>query len=108
MTVCVLADADVADFALIHQFFQLFPGRVRVRSELLIQYHVAFLLERDGPDTNVNVTLYFRHSEDAPVDQVEIEVLRVEFGEGLVQSRFDVFRGMERIPKLNAAGGRSA
>ena len=49
-----LANTDVSDLAFVNQFFKFLPGRVRVRSQRLIDHDLPlllteFLLERDWP-----------------------------------------------------------
>lgn len=45
----ILAEPEVADFSLVDHLFQLLPGRIGIRSELLVKNILALFLERNGP-----------------------------------------------------------
>ena len=81
----ILADADVADLALVDHLLELLPCWVVVLGELLDVTRLTLLGDR-------------------PVDEVEVEVVGPELSERVVQGRFDVFGRVVGVPQLMTSG----
>ena len=77
-----LADADVADLALLDELLELLPGGEGVVGELLV-VHGPIAVERDRP-----------------VDQEQVEVRRVERLQARVQRLLHIARVVVVVPQL--------
>ena len=104
-----VADADIADLALVDQLLELLPGRVRVRRELFVENLVTILLECDGPICREVVINEGTEREEerefmgVPVDEVQIEVVGAKVLERAIETRLDVLRSVKVVPQLQSA-----
>ena len=107
-----LADTDIPDLPFVDQFFKFLPGGVGVRGQLFIDYnppiHVELFLECNRPVVLglSGLEPATTRQESAPVNEVKIQVRGLKVGQRFVQTRFDIFRSMERIPQLSGAISR--